>query len=88
MNIWILWIDLTKQLYLTLKNVYSKLQLKHISEKDYKHAKKVWDDFEIKDLGEYHDSYVQGDTAQLTDVFQIFMFKRISIRPCIFCFNT
>ena len=32
----------------TLPNIetfYSKLQLKHISEKDYKHAKKVWDIF-------------------------------------------
>ena len=28
---------------------YSKLQLKHISEKDYKHAEKVWNVFEIKD---------------------------------------
>ena len=27
---------------------YSKLQLKHISEKDYKHAKKVWDDLKKK----------------------------------------
>ena len=51
---------------------YSKLQLKHISEKDYKHAKKVWDIFKIKTLGEYHDLYVQADTAQLSNVFESF----------------
>ena len=48
---------------------YSKLQLKDISEKDYKHVKKVWNIFEIKTLGQYHDLYVQADTAQLSDVF-------------------
>ena len=51
----------------TLPNIekfYSKLQLKHISEKDYKHAKKVWHSFKIKALREYHDLYVQADTAQ------------------------
>ena len=29
---------------------------------DYTHAKRVCKDFQIKDLGEYHDLYVQGDT--------------------------
>ena len=78
----------------TLPNIekfYSKLQLKDISEKDYKHAKKVWNIFEIKTLGEYHDLYVQADTAQLSDVFESFtnlMPKRVSIRSSIFCFNT
>ena len=33
----------------------SKLQAKHINENDYKHAKKVWDVFKIKTLGEYLD---------------------------------
>ena len=51
---------------------YSKLKLKHISEDDYKHAKKVWNVFEIKTLGEYHDLYVQADTTQLSDVFESF----------------
>ena len=78
----------------TLPNIekfYSKLQLKDISEKDYKHAKKVWNIFEIKTLGEYHDLHVQADTAQLSDVFESFtnlMPKRVSIRSSIFCFNT
>ena len=59
----------------TLPNIekfYSKLQLKHTSKDDYKHAKKVWDFFEIKILREYHDLYVQADTAKLSDVFESF----------------
>ena len=55
-----------------IENFYSKLQLKDTSEKDYKHAEKVWNIFEIKTLGEYHDLYVQGDIAKLSDVFESF----------------
>ena len=74
----------------TLPNIetfYSKLQLKHISEKDYKHAKKVWDIFEIKTLGEYHDLYVQANTAQLSDVFESFRslcLKEYQLDPAYF----
>ena len=45
---------------------------KHISDKDYAHAKKVWNVFGMKTLGDYHDLYVQADTAQLSDVFESF----------------
>ena len=44
---------------------YSNLYLQDISDEDYKHAQKVWDVFETKDLGEYHDIYVQSDTLLL-----------------------
>ena len=33
----------------------SKLNLEDISNKDYLHAQKLWDTFEIRNLGEYHD---------------------------------
>ena len=36
------------------------------------HAQKVWDEFEIKNLGEYHDLHVQSDTLLLEDVFENF----------------
>ena len=38
---------------------YSKLILENITDEDYKHTQKVWDTFNIKNLGEYHDLYVQ-----------------------------
>ena len=31
---------------------------------------RVRQDFEIKNLGEYHDLYVQSDTLLLSDVFE------------------
>ena len=39
------------------------------------HAQKVWDVFEIKDLGEYQDLYVQTDT--LSGVYEKFRDKCI-----------
>ena len=56
----------------SIENFYSSLQRKHISENEYKDARKVWEIFDIKTLGEYHDLYVQADVAQLSDVFKGF----------------
>ena len=50
----------------------NELNLEGISDKDYLHAQKVWEVFQIKDLGEYHDLYVQSDTLLLADVFKNF----------------
>ena len=54
------------------KSFYRGLNLEDISDKDYLHAQKVWDVFEIRNLGEYHDLYVQTDTSLLADVFEKF----------------
>ena len=40
---------------------------------------KVWDVFEIKNRGEYHDLYVQSDTLLLADVFENFRNKCLEI---------
>ena len=37
---------------------YSSLNLEDSSDENYAHAQKIWDVFEIKNLGEYHDLYV------------------------------
>ena len=39
--------------------------MEDITDADYRHAKIVCKDFEIKHLGEYHDLYVQSDTLLL-----------------------
>ena len=36
------------------------------------HAQKVWDVFEKRNLGEYHDLCVQTGTSLLADVFEKF----------------
>ena len=61
------------------ENFYSELNKKHITDEDYTHAQKVWDIFNMKNLGEYHDLYVQSDTAILADVFENFRDKCIEI---------
>ena len=57
------------------ESFYSELYNEHITDEDYAHAQKVWSSFNVKGLGEYHDLYVQSDTALLTDVFESFKGK-------------
>ena len=50
----------------------SHLNIEGITDAYYAHAKRVCKDFEIKNLGEYHDLYLQSDTLLLADVFENF----------------
>ena len=61
------------------ESFYSELNLEDISDKDYLHAQKVWDAFGIRNLGEYHELYVQTDALLLADVYQKFRNKCIKI---------
>ena len=56
----------------TKESFYSELNLEDITDEDYSHAQKVWNEFEIKNIGEYHDLYVQSDTLLLADAFEKF----------------
>ena len=47
------------------KAFYSELNLEDVTGEDYEHYKKVWEVFEIKSLGEYHDLYAQCDILLL-----------------------
>ena len=69
------WENFDETLLPDKESFYSKLNEKGISNKDYAHAQKVCEVFEIKNLGEYHDLYVQCDTLLLPDVFENFRDK-------------
>ena len=52
---------------------YSNLNMEDIiTDTDNIHANKVFKEFKLKHLGEYHDLYVQSDTLLLADVFENF----------------
>ena len=46
---------------------------------DYAHVQEVWEVFKTKNLGEYDDLYVKGNTLLLADVFENFRDKCIEI---------
>ena len=58
-----------------IEDFYSKLTEAGIDEKEYERALKIWKHFNIQDLGQYHDLYLQTDVLLLTDVFENFRNK-------------
>ena len=51
---------------------YSQLNSEHISDKPYQHAQKNCSTFELKNMGQYHDLYLESDILLLSDVFENF----------------
>ena len=51
---------------------YSNLNMSSISEDDYQHAQRVWKEFGICDLGDYHDLYLRTDVVLLANVYEAF----------------
>ena len=48
---------------------YSSLNMEDITDADDRHAERVFKNFYDKNLGDYHDLYVQSDTLFLADAF-------------------
>ena len=48
------------------------LNMSSISDKDYHHAKSVFNILNTTNLGDYHDLYLQSDTLLLSDIFEEF----------------
>ena len=44
------------------ESFYSNLNMKNIDDIDYRHGNNVFNNFKLKNLGEYHDLYEQSDT--------------------------
>ena len=51
---------------------YSKLSMSSISSDNYQHAQRVWKEFRIHNLGDYHDLYLRTDVVLLANVYEAF----------------
>ena len=61
------------------ESFYSKLNMENIEGIDYRHGNNVFKIFKLKNLGEYHDLYIQSDTLLLADVFENFRNKCLEV---------
>ena len=58
-----------------------------VKDEDYEHVRKVWREFEIKNLGEYHDLYLKTDVillANVSEAFRDICLKNYSLDPAHF----
>ena len=51
---------------------YSRLNYEDISDSDYQHELNVWNTFNRKTVGDYHDLYLNSDVLLIADVFESF----------------
>ena len=57
----------------------------HISDEDHLTCKKIWNEFNMKNMGDYHDHYLKKDVLLLADVFEKFIdtcLKFYKLDPC------
>ena len=65
--------DKFKETVLPPKEAFcSKLNMAGVNEEDYEHMLRVWKEFGINNLGEYHDLYLKTDVILLANVFEAF----------------
>ena len=63
----------------------SKISDGHVSIEDYMFCEKIWNKFEMKNMGDYHDHYLKKDVFLLADVFEKFIdtcLKYYELDPC------
>ena len=54
------------------ESFYNSLNMKNIDDIDYRHGNNVFKKSKLKNLGEYHDLYIQSDTLLFADAFENF----------------
>ena len=54
------------------ESFYSSLNMENIDDIDYRHGNNMFKKCKLKNLGEYHDLYVQSENLLLADVFENF----------------
>ena len=62
-----------------------KISDSHVSVNDYLTCEKIWDKFEMKNMGDYHDHYLKKDVLLSVDVFEKFIamcLKFYGLDPC------
>ena len=71
--------DKFKETKLSLREAfYGKLNMSGVGKEDYEHGNRVWKEFGLKDLGEYHDLYLKMDVILLPNVFEAF--RKVSLK--------
>ena len=61
------------------ESFYCSLNMENIGDNDYRHGNNVFKEIKLKNLGEYHDLYVQSDALLLADIFEICALKCMSL---------
>ena len=56
----------------SIEKFYSNLNMSGVSDGDYQRACRVWREFGIRNMGEYHDLYLRTDVVLLANVFESF----------------
>ena len=62
-----------------------KISNGHVSNEDYMVCEKIWNKFEMKNMGDYHDHYLKKNVLLLADVFEKFVdtcLKYYKLDPC------
>ena len=70
-----------------IESFYSSLNMSKISDSDYKHAQRVWEEFGVRNIGDYHDLYLRTDVVLLANIFEAFRdtcLKHYSLDPAHF----
>ena len=73
------WERFNETLLRSKESFYSNLNMQNIDDIDYRHGNNVFKRFKLKNLGEYHDLYVQSDTLLLADVLGNFRNKILEV---------